>query len=75
MGTKRWNGSDDDDDANKEDEEDMEYDPTEDRPPLGEWKVSFAKATRGSSAVDCTNDVGVDVREEYCYEYSCIRRA
>jgi hypothetical protein len=72
---KTGNGSDDDDDADKEDEEDMEYDPTEDRPPLGEWKVSFAKATRGSSAVDCTNDVGVDVREEYCYEYSCIRRA
>jgi hypothetical protein len=59
---KTGNGGDDEEDADKEDEEDMEYDPTEDRPPLEEWKVSFAKATRGSSIVDWNNDVGVDVR-------------
>jgi hypothetical protein len=71
---KTRDGGDNDEDADEEDEEAMVYDPMEDRLKLEEWKVSFAKATRGSGAVSWSNDVGVDLREEYCYEYSCIRR-
>ena len=59
----------------KDDEEDFEACRMEERPPLEEWKVSFAKSTRGSAAVLWNNDVGVEVKEEYCRCFPCLRGA
>jgi hypothetical protein len=67
------NNRDGNDDADVVDDDEDEEDMESDRgcPPPEEWKLSFVEATRGSSAVSWSYDVGVDVRREYCYDYSC----